>query len=101
MSSIAADSPRDSKEKPEAQPGAVNFEGTALVELSIDEHDYRIDAGKQGTALSISMRPSGTWDWSFCGEARWDGSDLRGRAFERRVLQVLSSAFAEALANLE
>jgi hypothetical protein len=81
--------------------GAVNFEGPAIVELTIEDRDYRIDAGKQGTALCISTRPTGSWDWSAGGEARWDGSSLRSRAFGRPVLEQLSAAFAEAVAALE
>lgn len=81
--------------------GPVNFDGTPLVELTIEETDYRVDAGKQGTSLCISTRATGTWTWSFGAEARWDGSMLRSRAFERRVLEVLSKAFAQALADME
>jgi hypothetical protein len=84
-----------------ASSNSVNYDSPPIVELALAGIDYRIDSGKQGTLLSISTRESGTWDWSFGGEARWDGSSLRARAFERRVLQELSSAFAQALANLE
>jgi hypothetical protein len=79
----------------------VNYEGGALVELTVDSTDYRIDAGKQGTAFSISSRPTGTWDWTFLAEARWDGSDLRCRAAERPILAKLSAALSNALAELE
>jgi len=80
---------------------SINYDGPPLAEVSIDGTDYRIDSGKQGTSLSISTRESGSWDWAFGAEARWDGSMLRARPFERPILQRLSSAFAEALANLE
>jgi len=76
---------------------SVNYESPALVEHEIEGVDYRIDSGKQGTALCISTRPSGTWDWSFVGEAKWDVGSLRSKAFERRILQDLSQAFAKAL----
>ena len=79
----------------------VSYDGPPLVELTLGETDFRIDAGKQGTAVSISSRPTGSWDWTFGGEARWDGSELRSRAFERRVLTELSSAMASALESLE
>jgi hypothetical protein len=85
----------------EAAAESVNFEGSSLLEVTVGETDYRIDAGKQGTAFSISSRPTGTWDWSFGGEARWDGSQLRSRAFERRTLLELSSALSQALSSLE
>jgi len=79
----------------------VNYESPPLVEVTLGETDFRLDAGKQGTAVSISSRPVGSWDWRFGGEARWDGSELRSRAFERRVLVQLSSALSSALASLE
>jgi hypothetical protein len=80
---------------------SVNFEGSSLLEVTVGETDYRIDAGKQGTAFSISSRPTGSWDWSFGGEARWDGSQLRSRAFERGTLLELSSALSRALSDME
>jgi hypothetical protein len=78
----------------------VNYESPAIVEVEIDGIDYRVDSGKQGTALCISTRPSGTWAWAFGGEARWDG-DLRCKAFERRTLGALGKAFKQALENME
>jgi hypothetical protein len=80
---------------------AVNFDGAPLAEVTLDETDFRIDSGKQGTAFSVSSRPTGTWDWTFRGEARWDGSALRSRALERRILVELSSALSGALSALE
>ena len=79
----------------------VNYDSAPLVEVEIEGVDYRLDAGKQGTALCISTRPSGTWDWSFGGEARWDVNYLRSKAFDRRTLEQLSRAFAQALENMD
>jgi len=84
-----------------AASGGISYDGTPLVEVEIDGTQYRIDAGKQGTALCISLRESGTWDWRFGGEARWDGSMLRAKAFERRVLVALAAALAQALENVD
>ena len=81
------------------QTAGVNYDSAALVEVEIEGTDYRLDAGKQGTALCISTRASGTWDWAFGGEARWDVGSLRCKAFERRTLDQLSRAFKEALEN--
>ena len=75
---------------------SVNYESPPLVEHAIGGTDYRLDSGKQGTALCISTRASGTWDWGFLCEAKWDGS-LRSKGLERPVLQELSKAFALAL----
>jgi hypothetical protein len=78
---------------------SVNYDSPPLVEVEIEGTDYRLDAGKQGTALCISTRVSGSWDWSFGGEARWDVGSLRCKAFERRTLDQLSRAFKTALEN--
>lgn len=82
-------------------PSPVNYEGTPICEVTLNDTDYRFDSGKQGTAVSISTRLNGSWDWTFRGEARWDGSALRSKAFERQVLLPLSAAFKQALAELE
>lgn len=82
-----------------ASASPVNYESPPLVELQVDEADYRVDAGKQGTALCISTRKTGTWDWSFVGEARWDVRSLRSKALGRDVLEPLSKALAAALAD--
>jgi hypothetical protein len=75
---------------------AVNYEEAALVELELGGTDYRMDAGRAGTALCISTRESGTWAWVFRGEARWQNNVLRCKAFDREVLTQLSRALAEA-----
>jgi hypothetical protein len=79
----------------------VNYEGPALVDTEIDGIDYRIDVGKQGTALCISSRPTGPWGWAFAGEARWDASTLRSKTFDRQLLDRLAPALVEAVANME
>lgn len=84
-----------------SENSGVNYDSAPLAEATVEETDYRIDVGKQGTAFSISSRPSGTWNWSFGGEARWDGSQLRSRAFERAILNELSRALSTALSDLE
>lgn len=75
----------------------VNYDSSPVAETSIDGTDYRIDAGKQGTAICVSTRPAGTWDWSFLCEARWDGSELRTKGLERDVRTELSRALGGAL----
>jgi hypothetical protein len=79
--------------------GEVNYESPAVAEMAIEGTDYRIDSGKQGTALCISTRPSGTWDWSFAAEGRWDGSSIRTKAVDRPVLLKLSDALRSAMAD--
>lgn len=80
---------------------AVNYEESPLIELEIEGTDYRLDAGRAGTALCISTRPSGSWSWVFRGEARWQAKVLRCKAFDRTVLMELSSALAAAAADSE
>jgi hypothetical protein len=80
---------------------AVNYEESPLIELEIEGTDYRLDAGRAGTALCISTRPSGSWSWVFRGEARWQAKVLRCKAFDRTVLMELSSALAAAAADTE
>jgi len=78
----------------------VNYEEAALLELEMNDVDYRLDVGRAGTALCISTRPSGSWAWSFRGEARWQNNVLRCKAFDREVLTQLSRALAEATSDL-
>ncbi len=78
-----------------ANSASVNFEEAALAELEIDGVDYRLDAGRAGTALCISTRVAGTWDWEFRGEARWQANVLRCKTFDREVLSQLSKALSE------
>ncbi len=77
----------------------VNFDEPALVEVEIEGTDYRLDSGRAGTALCISTRPSGSWDWAFRGEARWQAKVLRCKAFDRDVLVQLSKALAEVASD--
>jgi hypothetical protein len=85
----------------DADQRAVNYESGALLEMAIEGIEYRLDAGKQGTALCVSTRPEGSHDWEFLSEARWDGRDLRTRSLDRSIAQQLSHALAQAIEQLE
>ncbi len=74
----------------------VNYDEDALVQLVIEELEYRVDAGKQGTALCVSTRVEGAWDWQFVGEIRFDGRDVRSKTLDRSVREHLSRALREA-----
>jgi len=78
----------------------VNYDSAPVAEAELDGIDYRIDTGRQGTALCISSRASGTWDWTFESEARWDGSSLRSKVIERPVLVKLSEALRAAMVDI-
>ncbi len=83
----------------DVEDSLVNFEESALFELEIDGTQYRMDAGRAGTALCISTRPQGSWSWVFRGEARWQAKVLRCKAFDRDVLLQLSKALEQAAAD--
>jgi hypothetical protein len=83
-----------------SEDSGVNYDGSPVAEAAIDGTEYRIDAGKQGTAICVSTRPAGSWDWSFLCEARWDGSELRTKALERSVRTQLSRALTAAMQNV-
>lgn len=75
----------------------VNYDSSPVAETVIEGTEYRVDAGKQGTAICVSTRPAGTWDWSFLCEARWDGSELRAKVLERGVRTELARALTGAV----
>ncbi len=84
--------------KPDRAPAAtsINHDEPPIVELEIDGVAYRIDTGF-GTALAISSRAGGTWDWAVLAEGRWDGVRLRAKPLERPVVAVLERALAQAM----
>lgn len=79
------------------ESSGVNYDSSPVAETAIEGTEYRLDAGKQGTALCVSTRPAGSWDWSFLCEARWDGSELRTKVLERAVRTQLSQALTSAM----
>ncbi len=84
-----------------SQPApSVNYDGSALIELEIEGSEYRVDSGKQGTALCVSTRSANTWSWQLVGEARWDGRTLRIPGVERRIVERLSLELARAIQEM-
>jgi hypothetical protein len=75
----------------------VNYDSAPVAETAIEGTEYRIDAGKAGTAICVSTRSAGSWDWAFLCEARWDGSELRSKQLERGVRLQLSRALTTAM----
>jgi hypothetical protein len=73
----------------------VNYDSDPVLEVEFDGIDYRLDPGKQGTALCVSQKEVGTWDWSFVGEAKWDAIMLRCKEVARPVREQLSKALRE------
>ncbi|MBI3200172.1 MAG: hypothetical protein HYZ29_01440 [Myxococcales bacterium] len=81
-----------------AAAASVNHDETPIVELEIEGVDYRIDTGF-GSALAISSRACGTWDWAVLAEGRWDGVRLRAKPLDRPLVAVLERALAAAMAD--
>lgn len=74
------------------EPGSVNYESDPVLQVELEDTEYRIDVGMQGTLLSVSRRPSGSWDWSFVGEAKWDRITLRCKELPRPLREALARA---------
>lgn len=95
--------------KPISKPGiaedadapVMSYDEPGILECEIDGERYRIDSGRQGTALALSSCPDGSWDWSFVAEVQWDGHDFKCRAIAFDVRQQLSAAFKQALEDMD
>ena len=79
----------------------VNYDEAAVFEVVIGDLEYRLDAGKQGTALCVSTRTPGTWDWRYVDEVRFDGTEIRSKHLEREVRAELTRAMRAALSDSE
>lgn len=80
---------------------SISYDGPPLVEVELDGVQYRLDPGKQGTALCVSTRAPGSYDWQFLSEARWDGRDMRVKSLDRAILVELSKALREAMESAD
>jgi hypothetical protein len=84
-----------------SSPVSISYDGPPLVEVEIEGVEYRLDAGKQGTALCVSTRTPGSYDWQFLSEARWDGRDMRVKVLDRPIVQELARALRAAVESGE
>lgn len=84
----------------ELSAGEVNYEETPIVTLEVDDIEYRIDTGR-GSAVAISQRQQGTWDWTPVTEGRWDGSRLRAKCLNHVVNTALAEALSAAMGERE
>jgi len=78
----------------------VNYDEAPIVVLEIDGIEYRIDTG-HGSAVAISQRQQGTWDWAPLTEGRWDGSRLRAKCLTHEVNAALADALRSAMSERE
>ncbi len=75
---------------------SVSYDEPPLAELEVDGVDYRLDPGR-GSAVAVSQRPAGGWDWTPVTEGRWDGSRLRAKGLDPRVVNALTAALSAAM----
>ena len=68
--------------------------------LDVDGIEYRIDTG-HGSAVAISQRQQGTWDWTPVTEGRWDGSRLHAKCLDHQVNVALAEALSAAMGERE
>ena len=84
----------------ELSAGEVNYEETPIVTLEVDGIEYRIDTG-HGSAVAVSQRQQGTWDWTPVTEGSWDGSRLRAKCLNHVVNTALAEALSAAMGERE
>ncbi|HVU03031.1 MAG TPA: hypothetical protein VHE30_14825 [Polyangiaceae bacterium] len=80
----------------ESLNGAVSYEGAPIAEVEHEGLEYRIDPGR-GSAVAISRREAGTFQWAFVMEGRWDGVQLKAKGLGYPVVSALSSALSQAM----
>jgi hypothetical protein len=79
---------------------SVNYDDSPIVQLEVEGVDYRVDTGL-GSAVAVSRRAEGTWQWSPVTEGKWDGRRLKARELDHAVITALSQALASAMKALE
>ena len=84
----------------ELSAGEVNYEEAPIVTLEVDGIEYRIDTG-HGSAVAISQRQQGTWNWTPVTEGRWDGSRFRAKCLNHVVNTALAEALSAAMGERE
>jgi hypothetical protein len=78
----------------------VNYEEAPIVTLGLNGVEYRVDTG-HGSAVAISQRQQGAWDWVPMAEGRWDGSRLRTQCLTHEVNEALAEALRAAMSERE
>jgi hypothetical protein len=78
----------------------VNYEEAPVAMLEIEGVEYRVDAG-HGSAVAISQRQQGSWDWTPMVVGRWDGSRLRAKGLGHQVNTALTEALTSVMRERE
>jgi len=84
----------------ELSADVVNYEEAPIVTLEVSGIEYRIDVG-HGSAVAISQRQPGTWNWTPLTEGRWDGCRLRAKCLAQQVNTALATALGAAMLERE
>jgi hypothetical protein len=77
---------------------SVNYDDTPIAQVQVDGTDYRVDTGL-GSAVAVSRRQAGTWEWAPVTEGRWDGSRLRAKGLDFPIITALAAALALAMSE--
>jgi hypothetical protein len=75
---------------------SLNFDEAPIAELALAGIEYRVDLG-HGSAVAISKRNEGKWDWQPLTEGRWDGTTLRAKSLDYALRAALSEVLAKAM----
>jgi hypothetical protein len=78
----------------------MSYDEPGIMECEIDDVRYRIDSGRQGTALALSSCPGGSWDWAFVAELQWDGHDFKCKEVGFETRRELATKFKQALEDM-
>ena len=73
---------------------SVSYEEALLAELEVDGVAYRVDPGRV-SSVAASWRESGSWDWT--AVTRWDGSRLRAKGLDHKLVMALADALGAAM----
>jgi hypothetical protein len=75
--------------------GSVSYDEAPVAQVEVEGVSYRVDAGR-GSAIAVSRRGEGTWEWTPVLEGNWDGVRLKAKGLERAVVNVLEQALKAA-----
>jgi hypothetical protein len=84
----------------ELSADGVSYEEAPIVALDVEGIEYRVDTG-HGSAVAISQRQHGSWDWTPVTEGNWDGSRLRAKCLSLQVRTALGEALSAAMCERE
>lgn len=84
----------------ELSADGLNYDEAPIVTMEVDGVEYRVDTG-HGSAVAISQRAPGAWDWAPVTEGRWDGSRLRAKCLGHEVTSALGTALSAAMRDRE